>query len=632
MEGLIKEKANFASYLFHQGTNFEAHSYLGAHKLESGEYVFRVWAPNANAIFLVGDFNGWQDTHPMTKIGADFEIVMPAGAVKSGDRYKYKIINGYKELYKADPYAFYAEKPPLTASVIFESEFKWTDGGWMKRRQKEMSHGAFYSRPINVYEMHLGSWKQKEDGEFLSYKEIADELAPYVKQMGYTHVELMPVMEHPFGGSWGYQVSGYFAPTARYGTPDDLREFMNIMHNAGIGVILDWVPAHFPKDAHGLYEFDGQPLYEYQGADRMEHRTWGTRLFDLGREEIQSFLVSNASYWIEEFHADGLRVDAVAAMLYLDFDKLPHEWVPNVLGDNRNLEAIAFFRKLNSHITGKYGDVLMIAEESSAWANITTLEDGGLGFSMKWNMGWMNDTLAYAECDPIYRKYKHDKLNFSLAYAFGEKYVLPISHDEVVHGKKSLIDKQSGDYWQKFASDRAMSVYMMTHPGKKLSFMGNEFAQFREWDFENELEWFMLEYEKHAKHQYFVAELNHFYLTHPELWEVDDSFDGFKWTDADNAEQSIISYRRISKKGKELVIVINFTPVAYEDFRTGVGIAGTYEEVFNSDAVAFGGSGVINSGRFKSEKIPVGQCTDSIRVRIPPLGAAIFRLARREKR
>ena len=449
--------------------------------------------------------------------------------------------------------------------------------------------------------------------------------------MGYTHIELMPVMEYPFDGSWGYQVCSYFAPSARFGTPADFMGFIDTMHEAGVGVILDWVPAHFPKDEHGLYEFDGSRLYEYQGDDRVEHDGWGTRRFDVGRNEVESFLVSSAMFWLEHYHVDGLRVDAVASMIYLDYDKRPGEWIPNVYGDNRCLEAIAFFRKLNSCIKEKHPDVLMIAEESTAWANVTTFDGGGLGFDMKWNMGWMNDTLSYAQTDPVYRKYHHDKLTFSLTYAFSEKFVLPISHDEVVHGKKSFLDKMSGDYWQKFASARAFLAYMMTHPGKKLLFMGCEFGQFREWDYASGIEWFMLDYESHAKLQRYTAELNHFYLENPPLWECDDSWGGFQWIDADNRDQSIVSYRRIDRAGKELIVLINFTPVVREKFLLGVPYSGVYEEIFNSDAVDFGGSGVCNPDALKTTGKAWNGCPDSLHLEVPPLGAVILRCRRKRK-
>ena len=624
------EKINdMAEYLFHQGTNYRAYEYLGAHKTDDG-YIFRVWAPNADRIFLAGDFNNWGEDAPLERISEAgiWEITLGNDRISAGNKYKYKIYGCGQVHFKADPYATEAGLPPETASVVpTQSEYEWRDGGWLAYRKKNA--GKFYSLPMNIYELHMGSWKRHEDGTPFSYTELARDLAPYVKQMGYTHIEMMPITEYPFEGSWGYQVSSYFAPTTRYGTPDELKSFIDSMHEAGIGVILDWVPAHFPKDRFGLYEFDGKPLYEYQGADRMEHAGWGTRRFDVGRNEVQSFLISSASYWLREFHIDAIRVDAVASMIYLDYDKLPGEWVPNIYGDNRCLEAIAFFRKLNSHVKGEFPDALMIAEESTAWANITTFDNEGLGFDLKWNMGWMNDTLAYAELDPIYRKYHHNNLNFSLTYSFNEKYILSISHDEVVHGKRSFLDKMSGDYWQKFAGARAFMGYMMTHPGKKLNFMGGEIGQFREWDYEGEIEWFLLEYESHAKFQRYVAELNHFYLSQPALWQIEGSWDGFKWIDPDDNERSIISYRRIAKDGKELLVLINFTPVVYENFLLGTDVSGTYEEIFNSDDARFGGSGVINEGDLKTTGKGISSCRDSVEIRVPPLAVTVLRCKRK---
>ena len=623
---MLMEKINeLAAYLFHQGTNYKAYEYMGAHK-EDGGFVFRVWAPNADKVFLCGNFNAWGEDIPMQRISENgiWEAFVSDGTISEGAQYKYKIYGCGQVHFKADPYAREAGLPPETASIVpTESEYKWRDSGWLAYRKKSAPN--FYSLPMNIYEIHAGSWKHHEDGTPFDYTELARELAPYVKQMGYTHVELMPITEYPFDGSWGYQVSSYFAPTARYGTPNQLRGFVDSMHEAGIGVILDWVPAHFPKDRFGLYEFDGKPLYEYQSADRIEHAGWGTRRFDVGRNEVQSFLISSATYWLSEFHFDALRVDAVASMIYLDYDKLPGEWVPNIYGDNRCLEAIAFFRKLNSHVKSEFSDVLMIAEESTAWANITKFDNGGLGFDMKWNMGWMNDTLSYALLDPIYRKYHHDKLTFSLTYSFNEKYVLPISHDEVVHGKKSFLDKMPGDYWQKFASARAFMGYMMTYPGKKLNFMGSEIGQFREWDYEGEIEWFLLEYEAHAKFQRYVAELNHFYLSHPSLWQIEDSWDGFDWIEADDNEQSIISYRRIDKDGNDLLMLINFTPVVYEHFLLGTDKPGIYEEIFNSDDARFGGSGVLNVGDLHTTGTVISKRSDSVEIRVPPLGITVLR-------
>ena len=619
-----------ASYLFHQGTNFASHDYMGVHPTEDG-YVFRVWAPHASAVFAVGDFNGWSESDPLTRVtdGGIWEGTVSADRFGEGAVYKFKLHTPHGERYKADPFARACELPPETASVYRSIEgYAWRDAGWMRHRARTMGKG-YYTQPLNIYEMHLGSWKRHADGSYLTYEELARELPPYVKQMGYTHVELMPVMEHPFDGSWGYQVCGYFAPTARFGTPKEFMALVDALHEAGIGVILDWVPAHFPKDAHGLYEFDGEPLYEYQGKDRMEHRGWGTRCFDVGREEVQSFLISNAAFWIERYHADGLRVDAVASMLYLDYDRAPNEWVPNVYGDNRNLEALAFFRKLNAHIRGAHPDVLMIAEESTAWGNLTSFENDGLGFSLKWNMGWMNDTLAFAECDPLFRKHEHNRLTFSLTYAFGEKYVLPISHDEVVHGKKSFLDRMPGSYEQKFAGARLFLTYMMTHPGKKLLFMGSEYGPFREWDFENELEWFMLDYEMHAKMQAFTAALNHFYLAHPALYRDDGWWSGFSWIDADNRDQSVVSYRRIAPDGRELVVILNFTPVQRENFRVGLPHRGLWREVLCSDDAAYGGTGICNAGNIRTEDIGMHGMAQSATLTLPPLGALILECRRK---
>ena len=463
------------------------------------------------------------------------------------------------------------------------------------------------------------------------YHELARELAPYLKQMGYTHVELMPVMEHPYDGSWGYQVTGYFAPTARFGEPDEFRGFVDAMHEAGIGVILDWVPAHFPKDAHGLYEFDGQPLYEYQGKDRMEHRGWGTRCFDVGREEVQSFLISSAVYWIEQFHADGLRVDAVAAMLYLDYDKLPDEWHPNVYGDNRNLESIAFFKKLNDYLRHTHPDVLTIAEESGDFGGVTSPD--GLGFSLKWCMGWMNDSLSYAKLDPLFRRGSHNKMTFSLTYIFSEQYVLPISHDEVVHGKLSLLDRMPGYYEMKFAGERVFYAWQMTHPGKKLNFMGNEIGQFREWDYNGQIEWFLLEYEMHAAMQRYFAALNHFYLEHPALWACEDSWDGMSWIDADNADESVYSYRRIDPKtGEDIIVVLNFTPVERRGFYVGVPKKGKYEEIFNSDAKEFGGGGLHNAAPIASEAVLCHGMDHRICFDLPGMSAVMLRRVPPKKR
>ena len=630
-EPSVIPNGNLAPYYFHQGTSCRAYEYLGVHT-EGEERVFRVWAPNADAVSVVGDFNAWSpEADPMTRVTdrGIWEARLPADRARIGQCYKYCIRNGSREFLKADPYGVRMELPPNTASVIDDlGGYTWHDAGWMRYRQTRYTRENVMRMPLNIYEVHAGSWRRHPDGRYYSYRELAAELVTYVKQMGYTHVELMPLSEHPFDGSWGYQTSGYYAATARFGTPHDLMYLIDTMHEAGVGVILDWVPAHFPKDAHGLYEFDGQPLYEYQGLDRREHPTWGTRCFDVGREEVQSFLISNAAFWAEQFHVDGLRVDAVAAMLYLDFDRQPHEWIPNRFGDNKNLEAVAFFQKLNGTMAHEYPDVMTIAEESTAWANLTHFENGGLGFTLKWNMGWMNDSLAYLSEDPLFRKHHHNKLTFAITYAYGENYVLPISHDEVVHGKKSLLDRAPGDYWQKFATARTYLAYLMTHPGKKLLFMGCEYGPFREWDFDDSLEWFMLDYEKHAAMQLYTAELNQLYLSHPALWELDAKPEGFEWIDPDNAEQSIYSYRRRDAKGRELIVVLNFTPVRYDDFLLAVPRKGIYRELLNSDDERFGGSGCHNPDQYRTQPALLRGYGQAIRIKVPPLGAAVFCMTR----
>ncbi len=631
-----KIKPNLAQYYFHEGTNFVAYDYLGSHyNKENNTYTFRTWAPNADGVFLSGDFNEWNDTCPMnreTKSG--LWSVTVNGNVFDEDNFKYKYLikrNG-REFYKADPYAFYCEKAPNTASLFFASKYKWGDGAWMKYRKKNY-HEPEYSLPINIYEVHAGSWKLKENGEFLNYRELAHELCVYVKSMGYTHVELMPVTEHPFDGSWGYQVCGYYAPTSRYGNPDDFKYFVDYMHKAGVGVILDWVPAHFPKDAHGLYEFDGSPLYEYQGHDRMESRGWGTRRFDVARNEVQCFLFSNALFWLREFHIDGLRVDAVASMIYLDFDKEPGEWFPNPDGGNDCREAVAFFKKLGNLVREEFPDTLLVAEESTAWQKVTKPADaGGLGFNYKWNMGWMNDLLSYVELDPIYRSSHHEKVTFSLMYAYNESFILPISHDEVVHGKKSLLDKAPGDYWQKFAGTRAFLGYMMTHPGKKLLFMGCEIGQFREWDYKGSIEWFLLDYEMHAKFKEFVKDLNFVYLENKPLWEIDYSWDGFRWIDADNRQWGILSYVRYDKEGNCIVAVINFTPVGRDGYIMGVPESGSYTELINSDDIKYGGTGRTNINPVVSYKNRCHNMENSIKIDVGPFGAIVLKHVKKRAR
>ena len=607
------------SYLFHQGTNYQAYKYLGSHYTSENrdQIVFRVWAPGASEIYLTGDFDNWEArAYPMNRItdGGVWELICEADLFTDKLNYKYRIINAEtkSERLKADPYAFHSETLSNTASRFYDiSGYNWTDSGWMKYRNKTFSvkNDRVYSCPVNIYELHLGSWRTRDgmttkenSGAYLSYGETANELIPYVKEMGYTHVELMPVMEHPFDGSWGYQICGYYAPTSRYGTPGDFMDFVNRLHNAGIGIILDWVPAHFPKDAHGLYEFDGGLLYEYQGADRMENTGWGTRCFDVGRNEVQSFLISNAVYWLEEYHIDGLRIDAVASMLYLDYDRKPGEWIPNVYGNNLNLESIAFFRKLNDELINRFPGVMLTAEESTSWNKLTSpVSDGGLGFTLKWNMGWANDMFAYVKEDPLFRKYHHNKLTFSMMYSMTERYVLPVSHDEVVHGKLSLLDKMFGSYKMKFAGFRTFMSHMMAHSGKKLLFMGTEYAPFREWDYENQLEWFMLDYDTHSKTQRFTADLNHLYLATPALWEDDFTWDGFQWISADDAGNNVLVYER--KAADESVIAaLNFANAARENYIIPFSNAnGDYEIIFNTDEAIYGGENLYDNKDFVKE-------------------------------
>lgn len=619
---------NLAAYLFHQGTNYKAYEYFGCHKVEDG-YAFRVFAPRARQIFVVGDFGAWREEFPMSRITSDgvWETVIPTDRVSVGDKYKYKIRSDGRECFKADPFAVCAECPPGTASIVCDVDgYEWRDSGWLAYRRKKAPN--YRREPMNVYEVHLGSWKKREDGSALSYLELADELSTYVKQMGYTHIELMPVAEHPFGGSWGYQICSYFAPTARYGSPCDFMAFVDRMHEAGVGVILDWVPAHFPKDEHGLFEFDGSPLYEYSDPLRQEHKVWNTRYFDIGRSEVRSFLISNAIYWLEKYHVDALRVDAVSSMLYLDYDRGEGEWTPNVNGSNENLEAIDFFRALNSCVKKEFPDALMIAEESTAWPHVTSFENDGLGFDLKWNMGWSHDTLEYVRRDPIFRKYEHDKLIFSLSYAYAESYILPITHDDVVHCKGSLVGKMFGDTEKKLAGVRAYLGYMMTHPGKKLMFMGGEIGQMSEWDHDGSIEWECLEDEIHARLQYYVSQLNHLYLTKPALWQNDTERSGFEWICADDRDRSIISYLRRDSSGKEIIVVINFTPVAYEKYLVGVNKKGVYREIFNSDQTRFGGSGLVNPLNIDSKPVSVHGRESAIEINVAPFGVSLIELAK----
>ena len=618
---------DFPLYLFHQGQNYEAYKFFGAHAFRRGRgsyHRFRVWAPNAVSVSVIGEFNQWDRTrNPMEKISDSvWEVTIPH--LKQFASYKYSIETAdHRILDKADPYGVHFETRPGTASKLYESNYTWEDDAWQKQKKLH----SVYKSPMNIYEVHVGSWKKKEGETFPSYLGFAEEIIPYLKKMSYTHVEFMPLTEYPYDGSWGYQVTGYYAPTSRHGTPDDFKKMVDLFHQAGIGVILDWVPAHFPKDAAGLCEFDGSYCYEYADPLKMEHKAWGTRVFDYGKGEVCSFLISSACYWLEEYHIDGIRVDAVASMLYLDYDRPDGEWRANVYGGHENLEAVNFLRRLNEAAFAKHPDVLMIAEESTAWPLVTKPTDiGGLGFNFKWNMGWMNDMLSYISMDPIYRAFNHDKLTFSFFYCFSENYILPISHDEIVYGKCSMLNKMAGDREEKFASYRAFLGYMMAHPGKKLLFMGQEFAQSNEWNYQTQLDWQLLEQQDHQQMLLFSEKLNRFYLEHPQLWQDDDSWQGFSWISHDDYQQSVIAFRRIDDDGKELVIVCNFCPVKRTDYCIGVPKEGRYRLVFNTDAVEFGGTGV-SEKVFKTTKIGMHDCPQSISMTLAPLSVVYLEYA-----
>ena len=595
--------SEFDRHLFGAGTHYEIYEKMGGrlmtHEGARGA-AFSVWAPNAKAISVIGDFNNWDARRsPMRRLGESgiWELFLPAAA--EGDKYKFHVTQcDGRVVDKTDPYGVYAEVRPNNASVLYPlKRYKWKDRRWMTARRKY----DFRAAPMNIYEVHLGSWKRAEGNRFLSYTELAEQLIPYVKEMGYTHIEMLPVEEHPFDGSWGYQVTGYYAPTSRYGSPDEFKQFVDACHQNGISVILDWVPAHFPKDDFALARFDGTALYEHQDPRLGEHIQWGTYIFNYGRKEVANFLLANALYWMDIFHIDGLRVDAVASLLRLDFCKEEGQWLPNVYGGSENLEAIEFLKHMNSVIAEREPGALMIAEDSTAWPGVTKkVDEGGLGFSLKWNMGWMNDFLSYIKLDPIYRKYHQNKLTFGMAYHYAENFVLVLSHDEVVHTKSSMIGKMPGDVWQSFANLRLSYGFMMGHPGKKLLFMGGEFAQYSEWSEARSLDWHLLQYADHQEMQAYVKELNHLYTEEPAFWAEDFDPNGFQWIECDDAESSIVSFVRRSEE-KELVFLCNFTPVVHRGFSLGVPQEGVYHERLNSDAARFGGSDVINAVPLQSK-------------------------------
>ena len=625
---------------FSQGHAVRAQEFMGAHPaVQDGQdgWVFRVWAPHAQLVAVMGDFNGWNDSdHPMQLLSDGvWEVFIPG--LKQFDSYKYAVHTASgRVLAKADPYAFHAETRPGNASKLYDlSGYGWGDGSWMDYRK----NNPIYQKPLNIYEVHLGSWRRTGEDEMLSYRDIGKYLVPYVKEMGFTHVELLPITEHPLDASWGYQCTGYFAATSRYGTPHDFMWLVDQLHQAGIGVILDWVPAHFPKDAFGLYEFDGEPCYEYADTRKGEHADWGTRVFDYARHEVRSFLFSSALFWLEQFHIDGLRVDAVASMLYLDYGRQGGEWVPNVFGGHENLEAVDFIQELNGHVFQEHPDVMMIAEESTAWPRVSHPVgvgglEGGLGFNLKWNMGWMNDILHYIKLDPYFRQFNHKDITFSLMYAFSENFVLPLSHDEVVHMKGSLINKMPGTNEEKFAGVRAFYTYMLTHPGKKLLMMGSEFGQWNEWHYEHSLDWHLLDPDQewakpHRQLQQYFKQANAFYLAHPELWELDFSWEGFEWIEANDNQANTVAFLRKDTKGNALVIVCNFSPVDRTGYTVGVPVPGVYSVVFNSDDLDFGGKGGGDHEPVRSRYVESQGREQSITISLPPMSAVIYKCTRK---
>ncbi len=611
-------------HLFNEGTHVKLWEKLGAHILPGG-VMFAVWAPNAARVSVIGDFNDWNyDSHPLTphEHSGIWEGFIPE--IGKGTLYKYHIVskyNGYR-VDKADPFGFRHETPPKTASVVWDLAYDWNDWEWLRHRKE---HNGFHA-PMTIYEVHPGSWRRSEDGEFLNYRELAEQLAAYVKKMNFTHVELMPVMEHPFYGSWGYQCTGYFAPTSRYGTPQDLKYLIDHLHQEGIGVILDWVPSHFPSDEHGLAYFDGTHLFEHADPRKGFHPDWNSLIFNYGRREVCSFLYSSAIYWLDEYHADGLRVDAVASMLYLDYSRKHGEWVANEFGGRENLEAIAFLRRLNEDVYKHHPDVQVIAEESTAWPMVSRpTYIGGLGFGLKWDMGWMHDTLNYFSRDPIHRRFHHNALTFRMMYAFSENFTLPLSHDEVVHGKGSLIRKMAGDEWQKFANLRLLYAHMYAQPGKKLLFMGCELAQIREWNHDAQLDWDLLEEPRHAQLQRWVEDLNKFYRDVVPMHDLDLEPKGFEWIDCCDTENNIISLLRFGRSGEVIVAaVLNFTPIPRHNYQVGVPRGGLWHEALNSDAEMYGGSGQGNMGGIEAAPIPLHGRSWSLTLTLPPLGAVFF--------
>ncbi|MGE4283288.1 MAG: 1,4-alpha-glucan branching protein GlgB [Clostridia bacterium] len=623
--------SDYDLYLFNKGDNRYVYQKLGAHLLTvnhvQGTY-FAVWAPCARRVSVIGNFNQWDGREsPMHSIGSSgvWEIFIPG--IGDGDIYKYEIKTQAGDiLKKADPYAFYCELRPHTASVVYDIDcYGWKDEDWMQERTciNQME------RPVAIYEVHMGSWMRtsQEENGFISYRDAADKLVNYVKDMGYTHIEFLPLSEYPFDGSWGYQVTGYYAVTPRYGRPEDFMYLVDVCHQNHIGVIMDWVPGHFPRDEHGLRCFDGSALYEHEDPKRGEHPEWGTMVFNYGRNEVKNFLISNAFFWFEKYHIDGLRVDAVASMLYLDYAKSNGQWIPNQYGGRENIEAIEFLKHLNSTIYQEYPGIVMSAEESTSWPLVSRPPYlGGLGFGMKWNMGWMNDFLRYTSMDSIHRKYHHNLITFSLMYAFSENFILPLSHDEVVHGKQSMLDKMPGDYWQKFAGLRAAYGYQYGHPGKKLLFMGGEFGQFIEWKYYDSLDWHLLDYELHKKMQDYVKDLNRLYCSEKALYEVDFSYDGFEWISCDDADHSIVSFMRKGKNWQDaLIFVCNFTPVVHDHYRIGVPFDLYYKEIFNSDSEMYGGSNVGNCGGLNAQDISCNNRPYSLAIRIPPLAVVVFK-------